>query len=93
MTRAKGFYGIIIASTVAGMLFNYLGLDPIKALVYSATINGITSPPLLLLIVMLSNRRSVMGKYTNRAWSNIFGWAAFALMTVATVAYFVTLFI
>jgi len=59
----------------------------------SATINGITSPPLLLLIVLLSNRRSVMGKYTNRPWSNIFGWAAFLLMTVATVAYFVTLFI
>ena len=93
VTKAKGFYGIIIASTVAGMLFNYLGLDPIKALVYSATINGITSPPLLLLIVMLSNRRSVMGKYTNRSWSNIFGWSAFVLMTVATIAYFVTLFI
>jgi len=93
VTRAKGFYGIIIVSTLAGMLFNYLGLDPIKALVYSATINGITSPPLLLLIVMLSNRRAVMGKYTNRPWSNIFGWAAFILMTAATVAYFVTLFI
>ncbi len=93
VTRAKGFYGIIIASTIAGMLFNYLGLDPIKALVYSATINGITSPPLLLLIVLLSNRRSVMGKYTNRPWSNIFGWAAVALMTIATIAYFVTLFI
>ena len=93
VTKAKGFYGIIIASTVAGMLLNYLGLDPIKALVYSATINGITSPPLLLLIVMLSNRRAVMGPYTNRPWSNIFGWSAFVLMTVATIAYFVTLFI
>ncbi len=76
-----------------GCSSNYLGLDPIKALVYSAVINGITSPPLLLLIVMLSNRRSVMGKHTNSAWSNVFGWAAFILMTVATIAYFVTLFI
>lgn len=92
-TRAKGFYAVIIASTLAGMLFNYLGLDPLKALVYSAVINGITSPPLLLLIVLLSNRRSVMGKHTNSAWSNVFGWAAFILMTVATIAYFVTLFI
>ncbi len=64
VTRAKGFYAIIIASMIVGMLSNYLGLDPIKALVYSATINGITSPPLLLLIVLLSNRRTVMGKYT-----------------------------
>jgi Mn2+/Fe2+ NRAMP family transporter len=92
-TRAKGFYAVIIASTLAGMLFNYIGLDPIKALVYSAVINGITAPPLLLLIVMLSNRRSVMGKHTNSAWSNVFGWAAFILMTVATIAYFVSLFI
>ena len=93
VTRAKGFYGLIIASTLAGMLFNYLGLDPIKALVYSAVINGVTSPPLLLLIVMLANRRSVMGKFTNRPWSNLFGWAAVALMSIATVAYFVALFI
>ncbi|HCC58770.1 MAG TPA: iron transporter, partial [Solibacterales bacterium] len=93
VTRAKGFYGIIIASTVAGMLFNYLGLDPIKALVYSAVINGVTSPPLLFLIVMLSNRRTVMGEYTNRPWSNIFGWAAVLAMTAATIAYFVTFFV
>ncbi len=93
VTRAKRFYAIIIVSMLVGMLANYLGLDPIKALVYSAVINGITSPPLLLLIVLLSNRRGVMGKYTNRPWSNIFGWAAFILMSVATVAYFVTLFI
>ncbi|MCA1668637.1 MAG: Nramp family divalent metal transporter, partial [Thermomicrobia bacterium] len=93
VTRAKGFYGLIIASTLAGMLFNYFGLDPIKALVYSAVINGVTSPPLLLLVVMLANRHAVMGKYTNRLWSNIFGWAAVALMTIATIAYFVTLFI
>lgn len=93
VTRAKGFYGVIIASTLAGMLFNYLGLDPIKALVYSAVINGVTAPPLLFLIVMLSNRRTVMGTYTNRPWSNIFGWAAVAAMTAATIAYFVTLFV
>jgi Mn2+/Fe2+ NRAMP family transporter len=42
---------------------------------------------------MLSNRRGVMGKFTNRPWSNLFGWAAVALMSIATVAYFVTLFI
>jgi NRAMP (natural resistance-associated macrophage protein)-like metal ion transporter len=93
VTKAKGFYAIIIVSMVVGMLANYLGLDPIKALVYSAVINGVTSPPLLLLIVMLANRRTVMGKYTNRPWSNIFGWAAFGLMTAATIAYFVTLFV
>jgi NRAMP (natural resistance-associated macrophage protein)-like metal ion transporter len=93
VTKAKGFYAIIIVSMAVGMLANYLGLDPIKALVYSAVINGVTSPPLLLLIVMLANRRTVMGKYTNRPWTNIFGWAAVGLMTAATIAYFVTLFV
>ena len=89
--RAKGFYAVIVVSTLAGMLFNFLGLDPIRALVLSATINGVTSPPLLLLIVLLANRRAVMQQYTNGGWSNLFGWLAFALMSAATVAYFVTL--
>lgn len=91
--RAKGFYGIIIASTLVGMLFNYLGLNPIKALVYSAILNGIAAPPLLLLILLLANRRSVMGRFTNSAWSNIFGWTCFVLMSAATIAYFVTIFV
>jgi len=91
--NAKGFYGVIIASTLVGMLLNYLGLNPIKALVYSAIINGITCPPLLLLVILLANRKSVMGRFTNGKWSNIWGWGAFALMSVATVAYFVTLFV
>ncbi|HEX7103157.1 MAG TPA: Nramp family divalent metal transporter [Nitrolancea sp.] len=91
-TRAKGFYGIIIASTLVGMLVNYLGLNPIKALVYSAILNGIVAPPLLLLIMLLANRRNVMGRFTNSAWSNICGWTCFALMSAATIAYFVTIF-
>jgi len=91
--KAKGFYGIIIASTLVGMLFNYLGLNPIKALVYSAILNGIIAPPLLLLILLLANRREVMGRFTNRTWSNICGWTCFVLMSVATIAYFVTIFV
>jgi NRAMP (natural resistance-associated macrophage protein)-like metal ion transporter len=91
--RAKGFYGVIIASTLIGMLFNYIGLNPIKALVYSAILNGITAPPLLLLIMLLANRRSVMGRFTNSAWSNICGWTCFVLMSAAAIAYFVTIFV
>lgn len=91
--RARGFYAVIALSTLGGMALNFFGLDPIKALVLSATINGVTSPPLLLLlIVLLANRRSVMGRFTNNRWSNVFGVLALLLMTAATVAYFVTLF-
>jgi NRAMP (natural resistance-associated macrophage protein)-like metal ion transporter len=92
-TRAKGFYGIIIVSTLVGMLVNYLGLNPIKALVYSAILNGIAAPPLLLLIILLANRRTVMGRFTNSTWSNICGWTCFVLMSAATIAYFVTIFV
>ena len=92
VTRARGFYAVIAVATLIGVIANFTGLDPIRALVLSAIINGVTSPPLLLLIVLLSNRRTVMGRFVNDLWSNIFGWLAFALMTVATVAYFVTLF-
>jgi NRAMP (natural resistance-associated macrophage protein)-like metal ion transporter len=92
-TRAKGFYGIIIVSTLVGMLVNYLGLNPIKALVYSAILNGIAAPPLLLLIMLLANRRTVMGRFTNSTWSNICGWTCFVLMSAATIAYFVTIFV
>ncbi len=82
-----------MASTLVGMVVNYLGLSPIRALVLSSILCALISPPLLLLIVMLSNRRSVMGRHTNGVWSNVFGWTAFVLMTAATVAYLVTLFI
>jgi Mn2+/Fe2+ NRAMP family transporter len=92
-TKAKGFYGIIIASTLVGMLFNYLGLNPISALVYSAILNGIAAPPLLLLIMLLANRRDVMNRFTNGTWSNICGWTCFGLMSIATIAYFVTIFV
>lgn len=91
--RARGFYAVIVVSMIVGMLVNFFGLDPIKGLVFSAVLNGITSPPLLLLIMLLSNRRSVMGQHTNNLWTNIFGWAAFALMTAATIAYFAGFFI
>jgi len=92
VARARGFYAVIALATLVGMLGNFVGLDPIRALVLSAIINGVTSPPLLLLIVLLANRRAVMGQFVNGIWSNVFGWLAVALMTVATVVYFVTLF-
>jgi len=92
VARARGFYAVIALATLVGMLGNFVGLDPIRALVLSAIINGVTSPPLLLLIVLLANRRAVMGQFVNGIWSNVFGGLAVALMTVATVAYFVTLF-
>jgi len=92
LRRAKGFYVVIALSTLAGMIVTLLGLDPIKALVYSSILCGLVTPPLLLMIVLLANRRSVMETFTNNLWSNFWGWACFALMTAAAVAYLVGLF-
>lgn len=83
---------MIVVSTILGMGVTLLGLDPIKALLYSSILCGLVTPPLLFLIVMLSNRRSVMDRFPNDGWSNFWGWAAFALMTAAAVAYLVGLF-
>lgn len=67
--RAAIFHGSENATgaiaTLVGMLGNFVGLNPIRALVLSAIINGVTSPPLLLLIVLLANRRAVMGRFVN----------------------------
>lgn len=87
--RAKGVYLVIVVSTLLGMDVTLLGLDPIKALLYSSILCGLVTPPLLFLIVMRSNCRSVMNRFTSNGWSNFWGRAAFALMSAATVGYMV----
>jgi len=83
--EARGFYGVIIASTVVGMLINFFGIDPMKALYYSAAFNGLTAPPLMILIVMIANNADIMGPYTNKRISNILGWTVIFAMTLAGV--------
>jgi Mn2+/Fe2+ NRAMP family transporter len=64
---------------------NYIGISPIKALIYSAILYGLTAPILIAIILHISNNKKIMGKFTNSKWSNIFGITAFILMTVAAV--------
>ena len=89
--QARGFYGVIALSTLQAMLVTLVGVSPFKALLYSAILNGLIAPPLLWVVVRLGNRRDVMGAYTNGRLTNVFGWATFAAMTVANVAFFVSL--
>lgn len=89
--QARGFYWVIALSTLEAMLVTVIGISPFKALLYSAILNGLIAPPLLWIVVRLSNRRDVMGEYTNGRWANILGWATFGMMTVATVVYLITL--
>jgi NRAMP (natural resistance-associated macrophage protein)-like metal ion transporter len=88
--RAKLFYGVIAASTLVGMLINFLGVNPIRALFWAASVNGFLAPPLLVIIMLISNNRGVMGGRVNGRWTNILGWTATALMFAAATALVLT---
>ena len=88
--EAKQFYAIIAASTLVGMLINFTGINPITALFWTAVINGLLSPPLLILIMLVSNNREVMGERTNGRLVNALGWAAAAIMVAAAVGMILT---
>jgi len=83
--EAKGFYIIISISLILGLFMNYMGISPIKALIYSAILYGMTAPVLIAIILHIANNKKVMGKYTNGIRSNILGFSTLVLMTVAAV--------
>jgi NRAMP (natural resistance-associated macrophage protein)-like metal ion transporter len=83
--NAKAFYIILGISLILGLSLNYIGISPIKALIYSAILYGLTAPVLIAIILHISNNKKIMGKYTNGKISNILGIAALVLMTVAGV--------
>jgi len=83
--EARGFYITIIVSLVLGLAINFIGISPIKALIYTAVLYGITAPFLIALILHICNNKKIMGEYTNGIWSNLFGGLTFILMTLAAV--------
>lgn len=85
MKQAYAFYGIIIFSLVLGLIINFTGLDPIKALIYSAIINGIVAPIVLIQILTLSNSEKVMGKFKNSKIYTAVGTLATAIMVAVGI--------
>ncbi len=83
--EAKAFYVIIAVSLLLGLSLNYVGISPVKALIYSAILYGVTAPVLIAIILHISNNKKIMGKFTNGKWSNFLGFATLILMTVAAV--------
>ena len=83
--QAKAFYAIIAISLILGLSMNYIGISPIKALIYSAILYGMTAPVLIAIIIHISNNKKIMGKFTNGKTSNILGFATLVLMTAAAV--------
>jgi NRAMP (natural resistance-associated macrophage protein)-like metal ion transporter len=88
--RAREFYGVIAVATLVGMLINFVGINPIDALVWTAVINGFIAPPLMALIMLIANNRAVMGDHTNGMPINTLGWIATGLMFAAAIALVVT---
>ena len=84
--RARSFYAVITASTFVGMLINFVGINPITALYWTAILNGLLTPPLLVLILLVSNNRAVMGARVNGRRLNALGWVTTIVMSVAAVA-------
>jgi NRAMP (natural resistance-associated macrophage protein)-like metal ion transporter len=83
--RAKEFYVIITASTLLGLLMNFVGINPVSALFWTAVINGFLAPPLLVIIMLIANNRAIMGQRVNGLPINLLGWATTLAMFAAAV--------
>ena len=93
LKQARAFYGVIIMAMFAGLMMNFIGLYPIKALIYSAVLNGLVAPVVLALIVLLSSNATVMKKRVNNRFTTVAGWCIVALMLVVGGATLYALFI
>ncbi len=88
-TRAKRFYLVLAFAMALGIALNYAGLNAIRLLFTTAIINGVLAPPLILIVLLLTSDRKVMGDRVNSAPLNALGWITFAVMTFAAIGLFV----
>jgi NRAMP (natural resistance-associated macrophage protein)-like metal ion transporter len=88
--RAKAFYGTIAAATIIGAALNFSPLDPIKALFWSAVINGVAGAPIMVMIMLLGSRRAVMRQFVLSPLLKTLGWLATAAMAAAVIGMFLT---
>ena len=89
--QAKAFYAVIGLSIVVGLALEFLGLDPIRALVWSAVVNGVIVVPIMAAMMILAGRPRLMGEFVAARWQVVLGWAATAVMAAAGLAMFATM--
>jgi Mn2+/Fe2+ NRAMP family transporter len=87
-TDARGFYGVIAVSVLAALIIQYSPISPMKALFWSAVINGVVAVPLMVVIILLVSKKSVMGEFTAGRSLILLGWIATAVMGAAAVRMF-----
>jgi Mn2+/Fe2+ NRAMP family transporter len=92
LKQGYAFYGVIIISMLVGLGLNFIGLNPIKALIYSAVLNGMVAPIILVLILLIARNKRVMGEWKNGKLSAGLGWFLALIMTGAGLAAIYTLF-
>jgi NRAMP (natural resistance-associated macrophage protein)-like metal ion transporter len=85
-SQARPFYMVIVVGMLAGLAMNFIGIDPIKALIFSAVLNGLAAVPLIYLITKVAARGDIMGEYKSGWWSRAGLWTAFAVMAAAALA-------
>ena len=91
LKRAHGFYGVITIATLVGLMINFIGINPIQALVVTAVINGVVAVPLIFLIARIARNREIMGAYRSGTLSNVLVWATVVFMGAAAGAMFATM--
>jgi Mn2+/Fe2+ NRAMP family transporter len=84
--EARPFYGVIAVSVVVGLVLDYTGINAVKMLFWSAILNGVLAPPLVILVVLLTSDKKVMGARTNGRGMKVLGWLCAAVMTAAALA-------
>jgi NRAMP (natural resistance-associated macrophage protein)-like metal ion transporter len=84
--QARGFYAIVALATAGGVMLNFVGIDPIRALVWAAVINGVAAVPIMAVMMLLATDRRVLGKFIVQRWLKLAGWLALATMAAAVAA-------
>lgn len=88
---AKKFYSVIAAAMLLGLALDYLGIDAVKMLFWSAVLNGVLAAPLIVIVVFLTSSKKIMGTHVNSTILKTLGWATAAIMAAAAIAMFATL--
>lgn len=88
LTLARQFYAVIAIAIAGGIAITFFGLDPVKALYWSAVINGLAAVPVMIVLMLMAANRKIMGEFAIRGWLRMGGWTATVVMAVAAAGMF-----
>ena len=88
--NARKFYCVLSGATILGVCLNFVGIDPIRALFLSAVINGIVAVPLMFLLMLISEKRAIVGKFVLPPYLRVIGWIATGVMLIALLGFLST---